>query len=510
MKFLKNLASFGPAIIIAGYVYYSVQNVWNLPIQIVLYAGAALTALLLFFSRDKIKAAFKRRSTQYGTNSLVMTLIVVGILGMINFLGKKHHKRIDLTSTKLYSLSDQSKKVVQGLKGEVKILYFDRDPNPALSDLMAEYKGVDSGKVNFKTIDPQKDPGQAKQYGVTRFKETVVAYGSKNEKVDTPQEENITNAILKVTRDKNKVIYFLQGHNEGSVDDSQEAKGFAAAKKSIENQNYEVKSLSLGQNPAIPDDCSVLVIAGPKVGLLPTEIPVIEKYVDAGGKVMLLQDPDTNAGMEDLLKKWKIGLESDIVVDSSGIGQLLGMGPAAPLVTTYETHPITKDLTRSMTFFPLARSVKTIENSGSAFSSSLLFKTSEASWGEKNLKSGSARFDEGTDNKGPVALGIVSTMTVSGDEKEKKRGKEARVVVVGDSDFASNAYFQQQRNGDLFLNAVSWLAEDEDLISVRPKSQENRSIQLTQASSKVLFWMTLVLLPGGALLSGILVWLRRR
>ncbi|HEX2523090.1 MAG TPA: ABC transporter, partial [Terriglobia bacterium] len=96
------------------------------------------------------------------------------------------------------------------------------------------------------------------------------------------------------------------------------------------------------------------------------------------------------------------------------------------------------------------------------------------------------------------------------DEKEKKHGKEARVVVVGDSDFASNSYFQQQRNGDVFLNAVSWLAEDEDLISVRPKSQENRSISLTRANSSVLFWMTMVLLPGSALISGILVWLRRR
>lgn len=246
------------------------------------------------------------------------------------------------------------------------------------------------------------------------------------------------------------------------------------------------------------------------MALLPTEGPLIDKFVDQGGKVLLLQDPDTTAGIDDLLKKWKIGLESNIVVDSSGIGQLFGMGPAAPLVSTYESHPITKDLTRSMTFFPFARSVKTVENASSAFNSTTLFKTSEASWGETNLKGGSARYDEGADIKGPVALGIASTKTVTVDEKEKKRGKEARVVVIGDSDFATNAYFQQQRNGDLFLNTVSWLAEDEDLISVRPRTQEARSIQLTRASSSILFWVTMVLLPGSALVSGILVWLRRR
>jgi len=510
MKLLKNIASFGPVMILAGYLYYSIKNVWNVPVQIVLYTGVALTLLLLVLSLDRIKAAFKRRSTQYGTNSLVMTIIVVGILGLINFIGKKHHKRVDLTSAKLYSLSDQSKKVVQGLKKEVNIFYFDREPNQNLNDLMAEYRGVDASKINFKTIDPQKDPGQAKQYGVTRFKETLVAYGDKTEKVDTPQEEAITNAILKVTRDKKKVVYFLQGHNESDISDNQDAKGYAVAKKAIESQNYEVKSINLGQSPAIPDDCAVLVIPGPKVGLLPTEPPLIDKYVEAGGKILLLQDPDTNSGLEELLKKWKIGLENDIVVDSSGIGQLLGMGPAAPLVGSYESHPITKDFSRTMTFFPLARSVKTVENSSSSFSSSLLFKTSENSWGEKNLKSGAARFDEGTDVKGPVPLGIISTKPASGDDKTKKYGKESRVVVIGDSDFASNNYFQQQRNGDLFLNTVSWLAEDEDLISIRPKSQENRSIQLTRATSSVLFWMTMVLLPGGALVSGILVWLRRR
>ena len=142
MKFLKNIASFGPALIVAGYVYYSIQNIWNVPVQIVLYSGIALTLVLAVLSLDKIKATFQRRSTQYGTNSIVMTLIVIGILGMVNFLGKKHHKRVDLTSAKLYSLSDQSKKVVQGLKGEVGILYFDREPSQALNDLMAEYKGV--------------------------------------------------------------------------------------------------------------------------------------------------------------------------------------------------------------------------------------------------------------------------------------------------------------------------------------------------------------------------------
>jgi len=163
-----------------------------------------------------------------------------------------------------------------------------------------------------------------------------------------------------------------------------------------------------------------------------------------------------------------------------------------------------------MTFFPLARSVKTVENSNSQFSSSLLFKTSDSSWGETNLKSGSAEFDEGKDIKGPVALGAVSTKSVSGDDSSRKYGKEARVVVIGDSDFASNQYFNHQRNGDLFLNTISWLAEDEDLISIRPKSQENRAIQLTKAGASLLWWLAIIVMPASVLVSGIWVWTRRR
>ena len=510
MKFLKNIASFGPALIIGGYLYYSVQNIWNLPVQIIFYAGLVLTLLMVFFNIHRIRESFRLRSTQYGSNTAVVLLLVLGILGIVNYLGKKHHKRFDLTAGKVLSLSDQSNKVVKGLKGEVKVLYFDKEPNGQLNDLMTEYKSADPSKIEFRTIDPWKEPGQAKQYGVTRPKETVVVYGQKNEKVENLQEEAITNAILKVTREKNKVVYFLSGHKEGDINDSQDAKGFAVAKKAIEAQNYEVKDLNLAEKPSIPDDCAVLVIAGPKVALLPTESAVINEYVNAGGKIFLMVDPDVNPGMGDELKKWKIGLDDDIVVDASGLGQLLGMGPAAPLVTKYETHPITKDLSRSMTFFPLARSVRLVDNPNSQFKSSILLKTSESSWGETNLKNGSAEFNEGKDIKGPVALAAVSTETISGDEKTKKYGKEARTVVIGDSDFASNQYFGHQRNGDLFLNVISWLAEDEDLISIRPKSQENRAIVLTSAGATTLFWLAVVLLPVSALFVGIWVWRRRR
>ena len=230
-----------------------------------------------------------------------------------------------------------------------------------------------------------------------------------------PRKKTLPTAILKVTREQDKVIYFTKGHNEADIENGREERGYAAAKQAIENQNYRVESINLAEAGSIPEDCSALVIAGPAVALLPTETALIDGYVDAGGKVLLLLDPDLDSGLKELLDKWKIGVEDDIVVDSSGLGQLFGMGPAAPLVTSYESHPITDDLNNTMTFFPEARSLKTVEHENSSFSSRELLRTSERSWGEKNLVDGAAEFNPGEDIEGPVVLGVVSTLSLSSE-----------------------------------------------------------------------------------------------
>lgn len=531
MNVLKSIASFGPVLILLAYAWYSIQGAWDVRVQIAFYGGLVLTLAMIFLSFEQLKAGLRRRSTQYGANTALMVAMVVGLLGMINFLAKKYQERWDLTSNKQYSLSDQTEKLVSGLETEVEVIHFDKDPNASLDDLMKEYVALNPSALSYRKVDPQAEPGLARKYEVNRFGEIVVVSGEKRESVEAAEEEELTNTILKVTREQDKVIYFTRGHNEADIENSREEGGYAAAKQAVENQNYRVQSVNLAEAGSIPEDCSALVIAGPSVALLPTETALIDRYVDAGGKVLLLLDPDLDSGLQELLEKWKIGVEDDIVVDSSGLGQLFGMGPAAPLVTSYESHPITDDLDNTMTVFPEARSLKTVDHEDSSFTSRALFRTSERSWGEKNLVEGSAEFDSDEDIEGPVVLGVVSTLSVGSaaadadgaqdenggedsdpkqSEKDGSFGKEARVVVIGDSDFANNAFLRLQRNGDLFLNAVSWLAEDEDLISVRPKGSENRSVHMTSADSRTLFWVTMFLLPGAALGMGVLVWSRRR
>ncbi|HWQ03639.1 MAG TPA: hypothetical protein VNL38_04090, partial [Candidatus Nitrosotenuis sp.] len=266
------------------------------------------------------------------------------------------------------------------------------------------------------------------------------------------------------------------------------------------------KNVNLVAAAEVPKDCSVFVIAGPKKPYLPQEIEFVKKYLDADGKVFFLLDPEVESGWEEVLAAWQIEVGKNTVVDASGFGRIIGTGPAVPLVISYGAHPVTKELEGNMCVFPFARSVKAREAAAgevSSITTTELLKTSEQSWAETNLEGGRAKFDEGKDTRGPISLGVAAS--------KKSDGKELRLVVIGDSDFASNRYLSPQLvNRDLFVNSVNWLAQDEDLISVRPKSATGRYVTLTRSQQNMLFWFTVVFLPGAVILTGAVIWYKRR
>jgi len=288
----------------------------------------------------------------------------------------------------------------------------------------------------------------------------------------------------------------------------------AMAKKALENQYYGVKKLMLVTKKTIPSDCDVLVIAGPQTNLLQPETDAIQKYLKNGGKVLALIDPPPSTGLNDLVTKWGVIPDNDVVLDFSGVGQLFGAGPAIPVASHYGTNPIVKDLKRMITAFPLARSLSKEKNADSKLHIENLVQTGANSWGETNLKlfldQKKAGFDKGQDKKGPLTLGMVVTKDVTDSSGVVDSKKKSRLVVFGDSDFATNAWFHFQKNGDLFLNAVNWLAEEEDLVAIRPRSPEDRRVNLTKAQSKMLFWFGVVLFPLAIVLVGIGVYTKRR
>jgi ABC-type uncharacterized transport system involved in gliding motility auxiliary subunit len=496
---LTRLAGFiGGAMALAGYVRHSIQELWGWFNLTLLIVGLVLLVGSIVLNFGSIVNFFRGRSGRLGANMALLSVAVIGLIAIANFLGYRHHKRFDLTTEGLYTLSDQTKKVLANLQKDVKVIKFDKQDDQQLADQMAEFR-YQTGKLSYERVDPQARPEVARQYAVKAMGETVVAVGDRIERPSTTDEQSLINAILKVTRDSLKTICFVDGHEEKTL-----TEGFTQADAKLKGENYQTKSVTLAREKQVPAECAVLVVAGPKTSILPPETAMIGQYLDNGGKVMLLLDADTDPQLDDVLKKWSVQLGKDIVIDVSGVGQMFGGGPLAPLVLSYGSHPITTTLSRSMTIFPNARSVKVGEGSNTGVNAVSLLTTSEQSWGETEFQAGvEPKIDEGKDTKGPVSLGVAASKSLGAN-------KEGRLVVIGDSDFASNQAFRFSRNGDLFMNSINWLAQDEDLISIRPKAATSRSVTMSAAQQSTFWWLVVIIMPLAVIGFGGYTWWKRR
>ena len=498
------LASFGLALAAAGLVRYSTQGALTLFSEILLIGGGVLFLAGLVLSYRDFVQFFSARSSRLGANALTVSLLVLVVLGLLNFLGYRHHQRLDLTSEKLFTLSDQSRRAVSSLKKDVDILRFARTPDPTFKDLATEY--VNAGThVHYRAVDPQEKPEVARQYNVTHMNDVVVSSGSHNETLSATGEQDVTNAIIKVTRDTVKTVCFVEGHGEKSIA-AGDADGLANGDKALKSEGYQTKTVNLVSAGEVPADCNVLVEAGPKQSLFPQEAGLVGKYLDGGGRVLLLLDPEMDPKVDSILVAWNMVLGSNVVIDASGVGRLFGAGPAVPLVVDYGPSPITQNFAGTMTFFNLARTVSLKDKSKSDPEGTELLKTSPRSFTVPNLKTKEVRYDPAKDQAGPLSLGVAA---------ERRGGagassKSARLVVIGNSAFATNQWEGLQRNGDLFVNTVNWLAQDEDLISVRPKSPTNRRVILTETQQRELFFASMIFLPGLVIISGAVIWFRRR
>jgi ABC-type uncharacterized transport system involved in gliding motility auxiliary subunit len=447
---------------------------------------------------------FSKRSSQLGTNTAILSLAILAILGLLNYLGYQHHKRFDLTTEKFFTLSDQTKKIVGGLKTDVAVVRFAKSPDATFDELLAEYHAVNP-HLTYQTVDPQQKPDVAKDYGAQTMGDVIVGAGDRKQTVQGAAEgnlteEDLTSAILKVTQSETKTACFITGHGEKSISDTQEH-GYSTVNDGLKKEGYATKDVNLVEQNGVPADCSLIVIAGPTKAFFPQEEQMVTKYLDAGGKALIEIDPETDPKLDDIFTAWNIKVGDNVVVDASGVGRLLGTGPAVPLVSDYGDSPITKGLQQQMTFFPLARTVSMLDKNKSAPSDVELLKTSQQSFTTPKLAS-QVKYDPKTDQIGPLSLGVAA----SGNPD----AGDARLVVIGDSDFASNAAVTGADNSDLFYNTIDWLAQQENQISIRPKTPTDRHINMTEAQKAALTWLDIFLIPGIVIISGFAIWWRRR
>jgi len=490
-----------------------------------LIAAGALVLVHLVLCWEDVAHALGRRQLKYGTNTVVLAVVVLGILGAANYLLARHTKRFDLTKDQRYSLSDQTRKVMAGLKDDVKITYFQRQRDMARGqDRLKEYTGL-SQHLKVEFVDPVQSPAKAQAYDVRGpWPILVVEKGDKRERVSNDGEQDITNALIKVTREGKKTVCMLEGEGERSGEDSAE-RGFSGVKSSLTKSLYEVKNVFLMREKTVPSDCTILLVGGPEKDLLPETTAAIRDFVKKGGKAFVMVEAELKEAYPNLvalLKDFNIEAGSDVVVDVSGMGQLLGLSELAPLAMDYPFHPITQNF-RLSTVFGAARSVQAGKDTIEGVTAQDLVKTSDRSWAETDIAlRGPIRFEEGKDRMGPIALAAVATVKgptpaptptpspAPSPAPEEPKAPEGRVVAVGDADFASNSLLGIQGNQDFFLNAVAWLAEDADLISIRPKEPENQALFLSRQVQQNVAWLALVILPGLFVVLGVVSWWRRR
>ncbi|PYR77656.1 MAG: hypothetical protein DMF86_08380 [Acidobacteria bacterium] len=533
-RVLGLLGWLGVALVFAAVAIRFLKPEWQQYYNGLAIAGLACTLLYILSQWREVAQAFAGRQTRFGTIAIASVLVVLGILAAINYIANRHNKRWDLTASKQYSLSDQTKKVLQDLKKPVNVHVFARSEDfSRFHDRLDEYQYV-SKQVNVEYTDLEKQPALANRFGVQQPGTVVFEYGGRTEKAASDDEQALTNALVKVIQGRQPKVYFTQGHAEKDTAGSDRF-GYSSISTALKSDNFAVDKVVLAQAGSVPADADVLVVAGPKTDFLPGEIDAVKKYLAKGGKVLLLLDPPDTAdksplpNLVALAKEWGMDVGTDVVVDVSGMGQLFGADASVPVAASYPSHPITENF-KVMTAYPLARSITPVQGGVNGHTAQPLVETSSKSWAETDIKALTTTgkvtrdLDKG-DKAGPIALAAAVSAAATDapapkppaqgpdqktDQKPDEKKPETRLVVFGDSDFASNAALGVQGNKDLFLNTINWLAQQENMIAIRAREPDDRRITLTTGQQQSLFYLTVFIVPGLILLAGVQTWWRRR
>ncbi len=474
----------------------------------VLILGVLLLAVFLAGQKRSLKALAGSPKGRQGARAGFLVITALGLAFFTLLVSHRYHLRMDLTADMTHSLSPQSLQILENLAEEVTALAFFQEGDPAAGkarDLLTQY-AYNSAYFRFEMLDPDRYPTKAQQHRVKTYGVVVLKSPSGTRTVSLPEETALTSALIALTKAK-KTVYFVTGHGEHPLDESG-PDSYAQAVLSLEEQNYRVEPLLLMESQAPPPN-SVLVIAGPKTRFAPQEIRSLAGFIKKSGRLMLLLDPGTTAGLEAVLSGLGIDFGPNVIIDKRS--RMMGTEPTVPVVSEYRDHPITKGF-KLASFFPLARGFRIADARPENIALTPIALTGSQAWGETDLKrlhQGQAERDD-KDWPGPVPVALAVEEVL-----EAKKGKESahgfKMLLFGDSDFAANAQFNLAGHRDLFLNSAAWLAENEELISIRPRTGGNSPAFLSVTAAKVVFWLPVVIIPGIiALIGAAVLGVRRR
>jgi ABC-type uncharacterized transport system involved in gliding motility auxiliary subunit len=492
-----------------------------------LWAGLALVIVYTLGQWRDIVGAFQHRQTRYGALSGVSVIVALGILVAVNYLSTRQNKRWDLTANQQFSLSEQTTKLLGGLTAPVKFLVFDRGTEfDRFRSRLNEYQ-YQSKQVSVEYVDADKSPVRTRQFEVDTYGTVVVEYMGRTERVTSDAEQDLTNALIKVINPAKKKIYFLGGHGEKDTASSDQRVGYSAIADALKRDNYEFAPLVLAQTNAVPDDATIVVIAGPRTDLLEQEVQPLRDHLAKGKGLLVLFDPPENLAapaptpnLTGLLGEWGIEAPPSVIVDVSGRTQVATLPVSAP---PYPTHAIT-DRFALITMFPLARAITPAMQATDGRAAQPFLQTSARSWAETTFSqledpdSLKPETEQG-DKTGPVTIGAAVAVAAKVDTPAKPDAAssdeaapkpESRIAAIGDSDFATNGYLGVEGNRDLFMNTLGWLAQQENLISIRPREAADRRLTIAPGQMTLLLLLSLLVVPAAVLATGVFTWWRRR
>jgi ABC-type uncharacterized transport system involved in gliding motility auxiliary subunit len=534
VKQLKFLFWLAPMFIVAGLTAGIVAGTWDaVPLLLILVGVAIALSWLILESRGGL---WRKRSAQAGTNVLISTVAMVVILGVINFLGVRYVQQFDLTENQQFTLAPQSQQVAANLAEPINLVIFSPQPTPDAERLLENYQRTND-RIQYEYIDPQANPIVAQQVGVQTPGEVYLEQGSGDDvrrqyiQTITPQqplsEQLITNAIARLGNPRTPKVYITQGHGERTLTAGRG--GLSEAIGRLEDENYIVEPLQFTEDGQVPTDADVVIVPGPKQDFLDAEIEAIANYTETDGGLLLLLDPTTEPGFTDLLENWGVGLSPQAVILDPD-GEAVGLGPAAPLITRYGPHPITEQL-NGMSYYPVAQPLSLEEAPGVEATPFLL--TGEFAQVQQIDDTGNINVNPEPERQGTLAVGIAlsrpaattgasteepteesieaPTPETSESSGAEETSSESRLVVIGNSAFATDGLFSQVLNGDVFLNSVAWLSDQEGGgLAIRPREATNRRIVLTLTQQALLGVASILIVPIAAFAVAIALWLKRR
>jgi len=464
------------------------------------------------------------RTAAFGTYSFLLSLIVLGIIGIVNYFAFKNPVQWDLTSNKIHTLSDQTQKILKNLDKNVTASFFGSFPAPEeITSILNNYKSLSSHfKVEYS--DSKKEIELMQIAGIKKENSLYLHLdqeGANNSAVlEEVNEEKLTNALIKILKEKKQTLCIISGHGEKDFEDSSSPKGYGAAKKGLESQAYSVNTINLIQEGKIPSTCDGIAIIGPEKPFFEPEAKIIDSYLQAGGKALfafdiIIKGNETSPHLIKLLKNWHIDVFHKLLIDLNPLAQLMGGSPLVPLLRTFSPeHPITKDF-KTQVAFPVTRALDIIPaNLPKSLKISWLAKTTQYSWAESELNTldkKQPKFDDNSaDIKGPIAVAIAAEGSLDETKEKKKDQDKTRIVVFGTSMFANNQFSNNAGNLDFFINSINWILKDESSISIRKNEEDPAKIVMTGQDARSIFWISVIFLPLSIAAAGIGMWIRRR